>query len=242
MEIFSGTSGWNYRHWRKKFYPEKLAVAKQLEFYSSRFNAVEVNYTHYRSPSVKTLKSWYNKTPRRFIFSLKAPRYITHLKKLKDVAEPLKRFYGAREVLRGKAACFLFQLPPFFKCTPPNTEKLAGLVSLLDKSVINIIEFRDPSWWNEKTHSLFLNENAVFCSVSGLDMPDSLIKTADTVYIRFHGDNYKTPYNPNEISDWCGRIKKSGALNVFTFFNNDYKAYAPANALELKEKLNEINA
>ena len=233
--LLIGTSGWNYPHWRKIFYPEKLSEKKWLEYYSTCFRTVELNNTFYRTPREKTLDGWFETAPEGFIFSVKASRYITHLKQLKDTEGHVKKFYGLVGRLGRKLGPVLFQLPSRFKLNENNRDKLKKFLSSLPPEQENVLEFRDPAWWDDKVYSLLEEHGAAFCCVSGLGMPPGIIITSDTAYFRFHGKDYSTSYTEEELSNFSKKIKRLDARRVYAYFNNDSNAYAVGNALRLKE-------
>ncbi len=235
--LLIGTSGWNYPHWRKIFYPEKLPEKKWLEYYSTCFKTVELNNTFYGTPREKTLESWFETAPEGFIFSVKASRYITHLKQLNHTEEHVKDFCSLAGRLKEKLGPVLFQLPPRFKLNENNLDKLKKFLSSLPPGQETVLEFRDPGWWTGGAYSLLEEYGAAFCAVSGLEMPSEIIETSDIAYLRFHGSDYSTSYTEEELRDFSEKIKKLDAGKVYAYFNNDSNAFAVQNALRLKEFL-----
>lgn len=233
--IHIGTSGWNYLHWRVLFYPEHLKKKEWFDYYTSYFNTVEINYTFYKWPSEETLDKWYDACPSGFLMTLKAPRMITHLKKLKNVEQYVKDFYKLSSRLKDKMGCHLFQLPGNMKCNDNNFSKLKTFVQLLDSNRDNAIEFRDPSWWCQEVYDLLKAHGVAFVTVAGLDMPDDLVQTASFLYVRFHGHSDNSGYASSELKQYAHSVKKLDATNVYIYFNNDTKAHAPKNATQLKE-------
>ncbi|AAC07036.1 DUF72 domain-containing protein [Aquifex aeolicus] len=234
---YLGCSGYFYPGWRGKFYPKDLKPKDWLKYYSKFFNTVEINSTFYHFPNEKNLRRLYRETPKDFKFSVKVNRNITHYRKFKDVKELIKNFYEVcRNGLREKLGCVLFQLPPSYTYTKENLERI---LENLDFGFKNVLEFRHISWWNEEVFKILKERNVTFCSVSAPNLPESLIETSETVYIRFHGKTswYKYNYSERELKSWAKKIKKSGAKEIFAYFNNDYNAYAPQNCLKLKELL-----
>lgn len=238
MKYFLGCSGYYYRGWKGKFYPENLKTSEWLEYYSKFFNTVEINSTFYHLPKVSNLRRIYKKTPRDFKVSVKVNRYITHLKKMKEVKDRVREFYEiCKNGLGEKLGCILFQMPPSYAYSSENIERI---LENLDKSFKNVVEFRHKSWWNEEVFKIFKEEGICFCSVSAPTLPEDLIKTSDYIYIRFHGRKgwYAYNYTNEELKTWAEKIKNSGAEEVWAYFNNDVNAYAPFNCLKLKEYLN----
>jgi uncharacterized protein YecE (DUF72 family) len=232
-----GTSGWSYLHWRDRFYPKELSSYRWLEYYARYFLTAEVNMTFYKWPNESLLKNWYKRTPKGFSFTLKAPKLITHIKKLKGVAKLIKDFYRLADSLQDKLACILFQLPPSLKFSQ---EKLKNFLKYLNKKYKNVIEFRDKSWWCSETYDLLRKHKISFCIVSGPKLPSDSIVTSPVAYFRFHGlEWYRSNYPAIELKKWAERIKKisSKCEKVYCYFNNDYNAYAVKNALELRKLL-----
>lgn len=230
-----GTSGYNYDHWKNKFYPEDLPKKDWFRHYSSHFNTVEINYSFYRWPDEKTLNRWHEQSPAGFTYSLKAPRFMTHLKKLKEMDRDIERLYHLGSILEEKMGCFLFQLPPNLHFNNANFEKIRHFSALLDGRKKNVIEFRHASWWNGEVFDLLEENKTCFCNVSGLEMPDDIITTARIVYFRFHGKDYSTKYSENELGQFADAMKNMKEKEIYSYFNNDKNAFAVENARELKE-------
>jgi len=236
-KYFIGTSGWSYEHWIGSFYPKNLPKTNWLDFYTKTFETVEVNYSFYHWPSEKTMERWHSTVPKAFKFTLKAPRTITHIKKLLNVKKDVGRFINLMSILKKNFGCCLYQLPPQVKCTPANTKKLEHFLSLLDYKKKNVIEFRHKSWWNEKVYNLLEKYKAIFCVVSGLGMPTDIVKTSNVFYFRFHGNRYMTRYTKRELKKYAASIKDLKCKEVYAYFNNDAFAFAVKNAITLKELL-----
>ncbi|MFO8016429.1 MAG: DUF72 domain-containing protein [Candidatus Woesearchaeota archaeon] len=232
-----GTSGWNYQHWKKRFYPEDIPKKDWFSHYARNFNTVEVNYSFYRWPSEKTMRKWHDDAPHDFSFTMKAPRTITHIRKLKNVERQVKDFYKLTSLLKDKCGCHLFQLPPSMSFERDNLARLKDLLEALDGRKDNAIEFRHKSWWDPEVYGLLKQYNAAFCIVSGLGMPKDLEATADTAYFRFHGEGYSTRYSAHEIKEYAERMEKLKCRKIYAYFNNDYNAYAVKNAQELRKEI-----
>lgn len=235
-EYFLGCSGFYYNHWKKLFYPEKLPKAKWLEYYAKYFNTLEVNNTFYRFPNESMLRGWYQKTPSNFRFTLKANRVITHTYKLHNTEDYTARFYKLARVLQEKLLSILFQLPPFVH---KNMEMLEKIAKQMDSSVVNVLEFRHESWWDQEVYGFMEKKGLVFCTVSVSGLPETLVKTGADVYLRFHGKDsrYLHNYQESELKEWAEKIKKQNAKLVFCYFNNDHNANAVKNCLSLKKLL-----
>jgi uncharacterized protein YecE (DUF72 family) len=232
--IHVGCSGWFYWKWRGLFYPSDLPTGKWFEYYASRFDTVEINASFYSWPTVANVKSWKRQPGRRrFIYTVKVCELITHVKKLRGTKTLIKDFGLIADLLGDRMGCFLFQFPPSYRFTPA---RLTSLLGQLDPSRRNVVEFRHASWWNERVYDAFRKTGTIFCSCSGPRLPDVLVKTSDTVYVRLHGPErwYRHDYSKGELTKWADRIRLSGAKTAFVYFNNDYQAKAPRNATSLQ--------
>ncbi|HEX75491.1 MAG TPA: DUF72 domain-containing protein [Dehalococcoidia bacterium] len=240
-EYYIGTSGWHYDHWRELFYPEKLPKLKWLEFYAEHFTTVELNNSFYHLPSEKAFVNWRESSSKGFVFAVKVSRFITHIKRLKDVTEPLQNFLSRAEFLRYKLGPLLYQLPPNMK---RNDETLEAFLASLPHEHCHVLEFRHDSWIDDGVFDTLRRHNVGLCV---FDMPDftcPLVATADFTYIRFHGSAglYSSCYSDEELSSWAKRIAEVGKnlKAVYIYFNNDAEAYAVKNAETLRQMLQEI--
>ncbi|MCM8795521.1 MAG: DUF72 domain-containing protein [Candidatus Omnitrophica bacterium] len=238
-ELFVGTSGWNYPHWADGvFYPQGLRQNNWLGYYAQHFNCVELNVTFYRTPEKKTFKNWYKKTPDDFCFVAKGSRLITHIKKLKQIKEPLNLFINNVISLKTKLAAILWQLPPSFK---KDKKVLSTFLRLLKTSGIRqVFEFRNKSWFDEEVYALLKSYNASLCIAhSGDRFPCVKEVTADFIYLRFHGGEslYSSNYSDKELKEWVDFAKRFKDKDIFAFFNNDAFGYAVKNALRFRELL-----
>ena len=232
-----GCSGWFYWHWRDTFYPSATPTNQWFDYYASRFRTVELNAPFYAWPTVATVKTWrQNAGRRKFLFTVKVCELITHVKRFTGTKELVRDFGFIADLLGPRMGCFLFQLPPSFHYTPA---RLRRIVSQLEPHRRNVVEFRHRSWWNEEVYRAFRDAGIIFCSCSGPRLPDELVKTADDVYIRFHGIKqwYRHDYTHEELSIWAKRIGASGASQVWAYFNNDRNGYAIKNARQLQRLL-----
>lgn len=236
MKHFVGCSGWQYDHWRTRFYPEDLPKSEWLSYYSKEFPSVEVNGTFYGSVKKDTFARWYSQTPYDFRFTLKGNRYITHMKKLRGVRDSVRRFYEDSEPLKHKLSCILWQLPPMLK---KDLERLGDFCGVLDKRRKNVVEFRDESWYSEDVLGLLRDQGVGFCVVSASDLPGDVMATTDVLYVRFHGSGgwYSGSYRDEDLQTWAKSIRESGSKYVYCYFNNDQKAYAVDNARTLTRLL-----
>jgi uncharacterized protein YecE (DUF72 family) len=236
-EILIGCSGYYYKDWREKFYPKKLPQKEWLPYYARYFNTVEINNTFYKFPEASMFERWKEITPENFRFTLKGSRYITHMKKLKSVEESLDRFYEVSSVLEDKLASILWQLPPNLK---RNDERLEKFCKQLSKSVPQIIEFRNMSWFDEEVFDILQKYNVAYCIISAPgELPEFLNITAPWTYIRFHGKEhwYNYKYSNEELQQWADKVSAMDAEQVMIYFNNDYNANAVTNGQELMDIL-----
>jgi uncharacterized protein YecE (DUF72 family) len=233
-----GTSGWHYPHWRGPFYPADLPAGQMLEFYVRHFSSVEVNNSFYRLPTSAALQSWRNTTPNDFCFAVKASRFLTHMKKLKDPETGLAKFLARVEQLGERLGPVLFQLPPRWRC---NLERLACFLAALPEGRSYSFELRDPSWHVPNVYCLLGHHNVAFCiyELSGFQSPLQI--TADFVYVRLHGPEgaYQGSYSTASLEAWARRLREwgSGLKGVYVYFDNDQAGFAARNALELKRLL-----
>jgi uncharacterized protein YecE (DUF72 family) len=231
-----GCSGWRYWSWRDSFYAE-VPQPNWFKHYLKRFDTVEINASFYSWPTVANVRAWRRGPGRKkFVYTVKVCELITHVKKFKGTRTLIKDFGMIADVLGDQMGCFLFQLPPSYRYTKG---RLNDIVSQLDPSRRNVAEFRHASWWNEEVYSAFRKAGIIFCSCSAPRLPDALIRTADEVYVRFHGPQrwYRHDYSTEELADWATKIRDSGAKKVWVYFNNDFGAYAPKNAVAFRRML-----
>jgi uncharacterized protein YecE (DUF72 family) len=236
-EFHIGCSGWFYWRWRGDFYPETLPTSEWFSHYASHFKTVEINASFYSWPTEATVKTWIKQAgEENFIYTVKVCELITHIKRFEDTKTLVKDFGFIADLLGSRMGCFLFQLPPSFHYTPA---RLKDVLSQLDHTRRNVVEFRHASWWNEDVFTAFRETGTIFCSCSGPRLPDQLVKTADDIYIRFHGTKqwYRHDYSEEELRVWSKRIQESGAKRVWGYFNNDYDGYATKNAYLLSSLL-----
>ena len=230
-----GCSGWIYKHWRGLFYPEKLPVKRWFAFYAEEFDTVEINNSFYRLPKPETFEAWRRQAPPGFCYAVKANRFLTQAKKLKDCAEPIERQMRSFNALKPALGPILYQLPPRFKV---NLERLAGFLELLPKDVTNIFEFRDKSWYTDEVFRLLERHRAGFCAH---DMPGSRspkLAIGSVAYLRFHGGEgkYWGRYSDECLLDWADWVvaRAREGQPVWAYFNNDMEAHAIHDAQTLR--------
>ncbi len=230
-----GCSGWQYKHWKGDFYPADLPQTGWLEYYARHFDTVEVNNSFYRLPAEGRFTNWKARTPAAFLFGVKASRFLTHMKKLKDPEEPVERLFSRARELQGKLGPVLYQLP---RQLPKNLERLAGFLAVLPPRVKHAIEFRESSWYDEEVMRLLRRHHVAICLH---DMPGSTpprLLTARFAYIRFHGatGRYTGGYPRQVLEQWADWLAASGHP-AFVYFNNDVGGHAPRDARTLIELL-----
>ncbi|SHH21792.1 DUF72 domain-containing protein [Thermosipho atlanticus] len=236
--FYIGTSGWSYDHWQKIFYPEGLERSKWLNFYSVQFNTVEINSTFYRLPFESIVKSWYKKTPENFVFSLKGPRIITHKQRLKDVNEYFRKFIDRIKLLNEKLKVILWQLPPSLK---EDKVLLSEFIDILPKNIKHTLELRHPSWFNDNIFSLLQKNNIAFCISDSSRYKSMWLKTANFVYIRFHGPKklYASEYGEKLLKNFVTKILEFNC-ETYVYFNNDFNGFALKDAKLLKNIINSV--
>lgn len=233
-----GCSGWFYWDWRGKIYPANSNPNEWFKIYGRYFNTVELNAPFYSWPTFATVKSWIRQAPsKQFIYTVKIPELITHIKKFKGTQNLLNDFDMVATVLGDHMGCFLYQLPPSFKFTK---KRLQLIISQLNLKRRNVVEFRHASWWNQEVYDAFKKNKIIFCSVSSPTLPNALIKTHHEIYLRFHGSDkqwYRHNYSTAELADWVVKIKKAKPKVIWIYFNNDWEGHAVRNAKELEKQL-----
>jgi uncharacterized protein YecE (DUF72 family) len=233
-----GTSGWVYRDWRGAFYPRELAQARWFGFYAERFDTVEVNNSFYRLPSDDAFDAWKEAAPAGFVYALKASRYLTHMKKLREPEEPIARFFSGARRLGRHLGPVLYQLPPNW---PRDVERLRAFLAALPAGVAHVMEFRDPSWFHDDVRAALAEARVGFCVH---DMPGAACPkwvTGATVYVRFHGPGearYAGRYGRRRLGPHAAWIREQApGRAVYAYFNNDIGGAAVHDALTLRELL-----
>jgi uncharacterized protein YecE (DUF72 family) len=237
--VHIGCSGWNYRDWRGAIYPEGLPARRWLERYAELFDTVEVNNTFYRLPSQSAVEGWVEQTPSGFVIAVKASRYLTHVKRLREMQRGAARYFEAIGPLASspKLGPVLWQLPANFK---RDDERLGEALGQLPKGR-HCFEFRHPTWFVPEVYELLRRHGAALVIGDDPERPfQSHEITADWTYVRFHRGNRgrRGNYSKRELEDWKRRIAAwRSDVEVFAYFNNDWEAFAPRNALWLAERL-----
>jgi uncharacterized protein YecE (DUF72 family) len=241
-QVRIGCSGWVYKHWRGLLYPEELPQRLWFGRYAEEFDTVEINNSFYRLPAGDTFEKWRKQAPPGFCYALKANRYLTQAKKLKDCEEPLERMMTAVRRLGDRLGPMLYQLPPTMKI---NLERLQSFLHILPKDVTSVFEFRNSSWYEPELYALLERYGASFCVH---DMPGSAserIAVGPIVYVRFHGGEgkYWGRYSDEgllEWTDWLLNQTKRGR-SAWCYFNNDIHGHAIEDARTLKSMVGQMN-
>lgn len=238
MACYLGTSGWTYDHWKGVFYPDTVPKKRWFEYYSSRFDTVELNASFYRIPTVKTALGWYNRSQANFRFAVKMSRLVSHVRRLKNCDRELEWFFSSMEPLKPKTSIILIQLPPNLRI---DLKRLDEFSARLPSDQTFAFEFRNITWYSEETYALLREREHTFCIHDMAGLTTDKIITANTVYIRFHGydSRYGGDYPDDRLCLWAEWIREQlkKGLTVFAYFNNDIGGFAVKNCLRLKEIL-----
>lgn len=233
-----GCSGFHFREWKELFYPPDTPQRKWFEYYCKRFNSLEINFTFYRFPQLAFLENWYEKSPAGFRFAVKAPRLITHYRQFNDISPLLSDFYSVlQEGLKEKLGPVLFQFPPRLVYS---AERLDEICRRLDPAFLNVVEFRDESWWQGHIYQQLAAHQIVFCGMSHPRLPEEVICNTGTAYYRFHGTPqlYKSEYSESFIDAVTNAVTADDKVKeAWLFFNNTARGAAIRNAFYAQEKL-----
>ncbi|HZV70814.1 MAG TPA: DUF72 domain-containing protein [Saprospiraceae bacterium] len=229
-----GCSGFYNRHWKEVFYPDHVRQKDWFRYYCEHLNTLEINTTFYKFPTIKSLEKWYNDSPLNFRFSVKAPRLITHFKKMNECEILLEDFYNACLLgLQEKMGCFLFQFPPSYTYSP---ERLQSITGQLRQGLRNVVEFRHASWWDEHVLKVLEKYNIIFCMPDHPLMPEIFLDDIPFSYIRLHGNpvlfysNYEKAFLESLKE---GLYKNTESEDIYIYFNNTAGTAGILNALEL---------
>lgn len=234
--LYVGTSGWQYAHWRRVFYPEKLPQRQWLPHYAERFQTVEVNNTFYNLPEKSVFEAWRRTAPADFVFALKMSRFLTHLKRLHDPEEPVQRFMERAAGLGPKLGPILIQLPPRFGA---DLARLDATLELFGRSVRVAVEFRDESWFTDETKALLEGRGVALCLADSPRRKQPAWRTTGWGFVRFHEGKgpHRPGYQRDVLARWVDRIADmwSSREDVYVYFNNDHKGYAIRDATVFAE-------
>jgi uncharacterized protein YecE (DUF72 family) len=242
VAVLIGTSGWQYKHWKDRFYPARLPQKKWLEHYADRFDTVESNAAFYMLPKPQTFEDWARRTPDSFVMAVKVNRYITHIRRLRDAEEPAKRFTDHVKCLGPKLGPVLVQLPPSLRA---NFDALASTLDSLGRDVRIAVEFRHASWFTEEARELLTRRGAALCMADRRSAPITpLWRTADWTYLRFH-EGRASPhpcYGRTSLKTWAERLAAQWGRNsdVFVYFNNDGQGCALRDARSFAREVERV--
>jgi uncharacterized protein YecE (DUF72 family) len=246
-----GCSGWQYKHWRGGFYPADLPTSRWFDHYARTFDTVEVNNSFYRLPSPETFARWRAAAPPGFLYAVKASRFLTHMKKLKDPATPLDLFFEGARHLGETLGPVLYQLPPRWPLNPDRLRQFlealdaiqgpaAGVQGAARLPVRHVMEFRDPTWYDERALALLRAHDVALCLHDMAGSATGTIGGSPFVYVRFHGaTKYAGRYEDERLdawADWLSARWRDGC-DVFAYFNNDVGGHAPRDAIRLRERM-----
>ncbi|HEX6129212.1 MAG TPA: DUF72 domain-containing protein [Candidatus Limnocylindria bacterium] len=230
-----GCSGWQYRHWRGDLYPRDLPQDRWFEFYAQRFDTVELNNSFYRLPRADVFAAWARRSPPGFLMAVKASRYLTHLRRLREPREALDRLWTRASRLGDHLGPMLYQLPPRWK---RNTERLAAFADAVPDGMLQAVELRDPDWYHPDTYAALERGHLALClhDMPGSESPRERI--GPFVYVRFHGagERYGGGYSGPALSAWADRLADwaSEGVACFAYFNNDLGGQAFRDASRLR--------
>ena len=220
MRLHTGTSGFSYKEWKGSFYPEDLPASAMLAYYAERFPSVEINNTFYRMPTEKVLLDWAAQVPESFSFVLKAPRQITHIKRLKEVADPVAFFLKTSSVLGARRGPLLFQLPPNMK---KDVARLEALFESLPPDCRTAIEFRNDSWFDDDVYSVLRAHGSALCVAHTEEGDTPFEATATWGYLRLRGVQYEDA----ALQAWVERVKEQAWSDAYVFFKHEDEATGP---------------
>jgi len=234
MKLYVGTSGYSYKEWKGRFYPEKIAASEMLSYYASHLPAVELNNTYYRLPQHSTVENWRIQVPRNFRFSVKAPQSITLHRRLKDADAQTKQLLETVSVLEERLGAVLFRLPEDMK---KDRKRLESFLRKLPADTPVVFDLRHPTWFDDDVRALLREHNRALCVSDTEELPCTGIdKTADWGYVRLR----RVRYSKSELAEWVKRIAAEQWKTAFVFFKHEEEATGPklaAQFIELSNKL-----
>jgi uncharacterized protein YecE (DUF72 family) len=244
VAVHIGTSGWSYAHWTHVLYPGGLPPSRRLDVYAGRFGTAELNASYYAWPADSAFAHWRRRLPAGFVLSIKAPRWLTHVRRLYGPEAWLARITRGLELLGARRGVLLVQLSPTLAV---DHARLDYFLERVPRHLQVAVEFRNPSWHQDSIFSLLEQHGAAYCVMSGAHLPCVLRATARFVYVRLHGPDahhlYAGSYTDDDLRWWADRLRdwQGMGLDVFAYFNNDGGGHAVRNAARLRELLGSGN-
>jgi uncharacterized protein YecE (DUF72 family) len=233
-----GCSGWQYKHWRGDFYPAELPTTRWFEHYARTFDTVEINNSFYRWPDALTFAKWREKATRGFLYAVKASRFLTHMKKLKDPEEPIARTFENVRQLGPHLGPVLYQLPPRW---PVNVQRFEHFLRSLPRNRLQTVEFREPSWYTDEILALLRKYKVALCLHDMHGSATGRMVVGPFIYVRFHfgTQKYGGRYDDARLDEWAGWLsdRAEEGMPVFAYFNNDTGGHAPRDAVRLRERM-----
>jgi uncharacterized protein YecE (DUF72 family) len=221
MNLYTGTSGYQYKEWKGSFYPEDLPLKRMLSYYAERLPAVESNYTFRGIPAKSVLEGWTGHVPDEFRFALKAPQQITHFRRLKDAGELVASFFDVARVLGARQGPVLFQLPPTFR---KDTARLKTFLAELPKKCRAAVEFRHASWFDDEVFALLRKHRVALCvAEEDDDLVVPRVGTADWGYVRLR----QTNYGDKELKSWAKWVREQDWSDAYVFFMHEETGTGP---------------
>jgi uncharacterized protein YecE (DUF72 family) len=237
-QIRIGCSGWQYKHWRGDFYPAELPVSRWFAHYALTFDTVEINNSFYRLPPPETFTRWREQASSRFLYAVKASRFLTHMKKLKDPEDPLARFFDNARHLGPHLGPILYQLPPRW---PVNLDRLELFLRALPRGYRHTVEFRETSWYDDRVYELLRQYNVALCLHDMEGSVTGKMVVGPFIYVRFHfgTQKYGGRYPDERLDEWAEWLaaRTREGLHVFAYFNNDTGGHAPRDAVRLRQRV-----
>jgi uncharacterized protein YecE (DUF72 family) len=238
VAVLIGTSGWQYFHWKGGLYPDGLPHARWLEHYAARFVTVELNNAFYRLPERATFERWASRTPERFVMSVKASRYLTHIRRLRDPAEPVSRLVDRLTGLGQKLGAVLLQLPPNLRC---DASALDQTLACFPDSMRLAVELRHESWFTDEIEGVLRRHGAALCLADNKGPVTPIWRTADWGYVRFHQGRAhpEGAYGRAALARWARELAElfTRSATVFAYFNNDGGGCAPRDAVHFAREI-----
>jgi uncharacterized protein YecE (DUF72 family) len=238
VQVRVGCSGWQYKHWKGDFYPAGLPVSRWFEHYARTFDTVEINNTFYRLPDAATFDAWRAQAPSSFLYAVKASRFLTHMKKLKDPEDPLARFFDNASHLGRRIGPILYQLPPRW---PVNLERFEHFLRALPRKYRHAVEFREPSWYDDRVYALMRRHRVALCLHDMQGSASDKVVVGPFIYVRFHfgTQKYGGRYEDRRLDEWAEWLaaRTLDGLDVFAYFNNDTGGHAPRDAVRLRDRI-----